>query len=641
METSNSSYKNITIILLTGLACLIILKLLSISYPLYALIPLLKAMFLTAIHFIYGFSLLKLFKTSSPIQKESFTAIVAKSFSLGLIASTLYFFAAGMLKLLVLPVFLLYYLLPLPLLFLLRKQKHELMDSLHSFFKRPAVEYLVFLLPLIYAALPSSFYDTLAYHLGIPNLYIQNTAIISTPQLFYANTFIYYELSMIPAIFAGDMVPRLFHLLTGTLLILTAIDYAVSFYEIKKRYMLTLAIITMPMTVFLLTAVKNDLPSALFILMGMVTFPNYKHKHTQSVILSAVFWGFAIGVKYTNIIPLAVFVLVQLVTAIKSKKIMLFGKRMILAGLIVFAFMLPLMMKNYLFTGNPIFPFAANVFENKIEQWDQTRLDALKTDAKKLFHSAKDVLKAPLTLSFEDAGSGGRIGPLFLMFLPLLFFIRGKTLRNRWGWLYFSLAIILIGGHFKLSTRVWYIAFLLLCMYVITAYETLSGKIQQIMTVLFFGAVALNLFNAFGLHEYLYRSHDLYTGRISIKEYKINTFTAFSAIDYVNSNTPKDAKVLMVGEARGYYLKRPYQIASGYDYSILKKYIQSSRYPGEFIDNIKADGFQYIIFDSIEFQRLQKGYKRLTPDEAQRAAGVLMQLPKQFEKDGVMVLELL
>jgi hypothetical protein len=611
-------------------AVIILMNLIAVSYLLYVILPMLKALFLILINVIYGFSAMKLVSRENLDDHEPVPFIYV--FSIGLIFTTLFFFLASFLKILDTPVLILYYILPLLLLpLLLKKQGAAFTLSLKSFLQRPAVEYLVFLFPLIYAALPSSFYDTLAYHLGIPNLYLQNGGFIETPQLFYANTFIYYEISSIPAVFTGDMVPRLFHLLIGVILVLSVIDFAVDYFKITKRYVLLLTIVSMPMTIFLMTAVKNDLPCALFILAGIMSFQKDRK------LLSAVFWGFAIGVKYTNIIPLGLFLLFQFILSVKEKRSTIFLKQMVVFGLIITGILMPLLVKNYLYTGNPVFPFLYRNFDNRLTYWDTTRLDALKKDAKKVFYSVGDVLKFPFTLSFDELGSGGRVGPLFLMFLPFLFFKRKKKVYL----LLFALATLLLGANFKLSTRVWYIAFLLLSIYVTMAYESLEGAARKIMTGLFFIVIAFNLFNSFGLHEYLYRSHDLFTGKVSIEEYKGLAFPAYKAIAYVNDNTPQGARVLVVGEGKSYYLKRPYFVSSGYDYSILKKYLEKSRYPGDFIAALKADGIRYIIFDSVEFKRLQSGYNRLSAEEFNRAISYLRQMPVLFNEDEVLVLEIL
>ena len=636
-------------ILLTVVAVIIFLNLLVTGYPFFVILPFLKALFLVLVNVAYGYTFLLLpgFLKSKKDEDRKPTEIdFFAAFGVGFIFTTAFFFIASWLKLLTVPFILLYFVFPLPLIFILnRKFNTEILGTLKHFFQRPAVEYLVFLFPLVYAILPSSFYDTLAYHLGIPNLYLQNGGFIPTPQLFYANTFIYYEIATIPAVFAGDMVPRLFHLLMGCLLVWGIIDFAVAYWGIKKRYILLLTVVSMPMTMFILTAVKNDLPCAVFIFLGIRAFLLDKK------IVSALFWGFAIGVKYTNIVPLAVFLLLQLFLAVKEKRFRMFFRDMIVFGVICLAIISPLLVKNYVYTGNPVFPFLHNTFDNKIQYWDVSRLEALKQDAKKLFYSFKDLMKFPAAISFEELGSGGRVGPLFLIFLPFLAFGIPSTRQKFKGrnspfvLLGFALFTLLIGGYAKLSTRVWYIAFLIMSIYVALAYEELHeqspGAVRKVMTVIFFTVVGFNVVNGFGLQEFLYRSHDLFTGKVGIAEYKSLTFPASQAFEFVNENTPVDARVLLVGEGRSYYLKRPYDLASGYDYSILKRYLSHSQLPGELSRALKAEGFKYIVFDSVEFQRLQQQYNRLSMEEADRVIAFLKQLPVLFNKEGVLVLALL
>jgi hypothetical protein len=148
-----------------------------IRYPADFILPLLKAFLLAAGVFIYGFSLNLLFKAK---KIEFFSA-----FASGLIFTTFYFYLISFFKILIPFTIILFYLLPLTLLFyLIKKKKAVFQHTLQTFFKRPAKEYIIFLFPLIYASLPSSFYDTLVYHLGVPNLYLQHQGFIAAPQLF-------------------------------------------------------------------------------------------------------------------------------------------------------------------------------------------------------------------------------------------------------------------------------------------------------------------------------------------------------------------------------------------------------------------------------------------------------------------------
>jgi hypothetical protein len=621
--------------LLIAVAVILTLNLVTSSYLLHIILPLAKALYLVLVLYIYGSIFMNLFghkqnKDMETGQIAGFTSAIA----VGLIFTTFFFYLVSIFKILSHWVLILFYLAPLFFLLFILKNKNRktsvyVIKNLRAFLKRPAYEYLIFIFPLIYAALPPSFYDSLAYHLGIPNLYLQNHGFIPTPQFFYANTFIYYEISLIPAVFAGDLVPRLFHLLIGIILVLSAMDFAIHHFKIHKRHILLLTIISMPMTIFLITAVKNDLPSALFLLLGVYYFLKDKKY------LSALFWGFSIGIKYTNCIPPAVFLLLYFIKSIKEKHLPTYLKQLVVFGLIIIAVLVPLTVKNYIFTGNPIFPFFHRCFDNKIQYWDATRFTLLEQDAKKLFHSLTDVLKFPISISFEELGSGGIVGPLFLMFLPFLVIKREKRLLL----LGFALLTLLVGANFKLSTRVWYIAFIFLSIYAAIAYESIS---QKIMTVLFFIIIGFNVLTAFGLHEHLYRSYSLFSGKLSVEEYKADAFPTYRAIAFANKEIPPGSPILIVGEAKSYYLKHPYSVASGYDYSILKKYLEKSRTVEEFIAAVKADGFEYIILNLFEFNRLQRDYKRLTEVEHKKALAFLNVLPRVFreEKDGVYVLRI-
>ncbi len=583
-----------------------------IRYPIDFLLPLLKALWLVAGIFIYGFFFNLLFK-----EKEvEFTDACAA----GLVFTTLFFFLISFFKILVPFIIILFYLLPLLLLyFIIKRKKHYLQQTLQSFFQRPAKEYLIFLFPLIYASLPSSFYDTLVYHLGIPNLYLQHQGFVSTPQFLFANTSIYYEISLIPAVFAGDLVPRLFHFLVGVIFLLSLVDFAVQFFNVKKRFILLLLLVSMPVTIFLLTTVKNDLLSAFFILTGI------KYYLKNRVKLSALFWGFSIGVKYFNALALGIFLILVF---FKEKKLKLNVRVIFIFGLIAAGILLPLFIKNYVLIGNPFFPFFNNHFPN--EYFDDSRYAAMKADVGTNIHSVRDLIKFPYTLSFYELGSGGIVGVQFLIFLPFLILKKQKKLFL----LVFSLLFLLVGANFTASIRFMYTAFAILSIYIVLVYQTLDIPGIKIMKYLFFLIIGLNVITSFGFHERSYRAYYLYSGKLDIEQYKTSTFPSYPAVAYVNKNAPEDSNVLVVGDARNYYLKRPYSVSSSIDYSILKKYLSISHTYQDFIAALKQDNINYIICNSSEFERLHKDYNRLTKEEMIKFSNFLNDLKlKQVFKE--------
>jgi hypothetical protein len=94
-----------------------------------------------------------------------------------------------------------------------------------------------------------------------------------------------------------------------------------------------------------------------------------------------------------------------------------------------------------------------------------------------------------------------------------------------------------------------------------------------------------------------------------------------------------------VGEARNYYLKRPYLVASGIDYSILKKYLKQSESAEEFLDALRNDKIDYIILNLGEFNRLQREYHRLDENQWRKMALYLRHLQSKmvFQQKGIFV----
>jgi hypothetical protein len=607
---------------LVGAAVVFTLHALLPKYPGHIILPLVKALLLAAVVFIYGFFIMVCFK--SPDDKIELPA----AFATGLMFAAFYFYLVSMLKLLVPAAIYLFYAVPVLLVLIgLKKHGAALGESMGAFFKRSPLEYPAFFLPFIYASLPSSYYDALVYHLGIPNLYLQHSGFVETAQFLFANTSIYYEISLIPAVFAGDMVPRFFHFLIGVIFLLAAADFAEETFGIKKRHILLLLLLSMPMSFFLLSTVKNDLVSAFFILLGV------RFLLKKRFLLSAFFWGFALGIKYVNVVPMFIFLVVFF---IKEKRVPL--KKVLVFGLVVMAVVIPLLVKNYIFIKNPFFPFFSDCF--KTEYWDASRAALMRSDVGKMYHSPVDLLKLPYTVSFGVLGFGGTVGAQFLVFLPFLLLLR-TSLKGKWLLLIFSLLTLFVGGYFSGSVRFVYIVFVYLSFYLAVVYET-PGVGRGIFKYLFFVVIVLNFVMGLAFQEQMYRSYPLLVGKQDIEAYRALIFPAYPAFVYVNRHAAPGAGVLLAGEARNYYLKRPYRVSSGIDYSILKKYLTRAGNVETFLKVLGDDGIDYIVFNLDEFNRLQRQYHGLDGSAWQKWVSFLQPLQSRivFDRSGVFVFKL-
>jgi hypothetical protein len=596
--------------ILSAAAVIFTLNLLFFNYSLHVLLPLLAALLLLLALVGLGDALAAWLSAAA--------AGVLDKAALGLMAAAAYFYLAGSFGALNRWTVLLFFAAAAAtsgVRFFSGPGRADAREGLRRFLSRPAAEFAVFLFPLAYAALPPTFYDSLVYHLGIPNLYLQSGGFVATPQFVYANTFIYYEISLIPAVFLGDLVPSLFHFLLGTVFVLAVADEAVERWGVQKKAHVVLALVSLPMTLFLLATCKNDLASAIFIFLAIRQFQRDHWK------LSAAFWGFAVGIKYFNLLPLAVFLLV----ACKPWKRAGLKKGLLMALIVVLA-VSPLLLKNLRFTGNPFFPFMQRAFP--AAYWDADRFQRLQDDVGRTARTPGDLARLPYSLSFFNHGYGGLVGPLFLVFLPFL--LLGKTRDARW--LLWALLVLVAAAWLTASLRFVYIAFVVLTIFAVRAYEAAGGRLLK---AVFYSLLAMNFVMGFAMLETFYQAHTLLGAGYSPEQYREHFFPAYPVFAYINKNTPPGARVLLAGEARNFYLKRPYRLSTALDYCILKKYLQGSPDAGAFVAAMKGDGFSYLVVSFSELDRLQRGYAILSAAEMEKLLAFLRTLAPLFRHGSV------
>jgi hypothetical protein len=599
-------------VILSAAAVLFSLNLLLFNYSQHVILPLLGALFLLAALLGLGDGVAWLFRARA--------AGVMEKAALGLMAAAAYFYLVcflGILNPLTVWLFFAVSLASGALGWLVREGKRESWESLHRFFSRPLVEYSPFLLPLVYAALPPTFYDSLVYHLGIPNLYLQSGGFVPTPWFVFANTFIYYEISLIPAVFLGDQVPRLFHFLLGTLFVLAVADEAVESWGVRKRLNLVLALSSLPMTLFLLTTCKNDLAGAIFVFLAIMRYRRGDWK------LSAVFWGFAVGIKYSNLLPLALFMLVAFKPWRKADL-----KKLALMGLVVVLAVTPLLVKNFRFTGNPVFPFLNGAFPSA--NWDAGLFSGFQREVGVMVHSPAEALRLPYDLSFFNHGYGGLVGPLFLVFLPFL--LLGPVREKQW--LLWALLVLAAVPFFTSSLRYVFAVFVVLAIFAVRAFEASATKLLRTLFPLL---ISMNFIMGFAMLEKFYQAHLLLGGACSSEQYRERFFPTYPAFDHVNRQTPPGAKVLLVGEARNFYLKRPYRLSSAHDRCIVKKYLGAAGDANSFIAAVRADGFSYLLVSFSELERLQAAYGILTAAEKEKLLLFLRAMTPEFRQGALAV----
>ena len=305
---------------------------------------------------------------------------------------------------------------------------------------------------LLVALLPPTDWDGLFYHLTGPKLYLQAGGVtggIDIPHLNFPSLMeMLYAWAML---LRGDIAAKLLHTLFG--LLLGGLVYLTARCLLKKEaaWPSVLIYASMPMVGTLAGWAYNDLALAFFQLASLYVFvkyqigratrqqsnrstgrqpgkwPNLKPKISNPgwLVLSGIFAGLAMGLKYTSFVTPIVIIVLILWQAIRHRSGNLESKTLLL-NLALFSLSalvtaLPWYAKNWAFTDNPVYPFLFGLFNGRY--WDGFRADWYAAAGTGIGWHPTTLLALPwlLTLGVRDMNYwDGRTGPLLLLFLPLI-----------------------------------------------------------------------------------------------------------------------------------------------------------------------------------------------------------------------------
>ncbi|MCS7265516.1 MAG: glycosyltransferase family 39 protein [Armatimonadetes bacterium] len=213
-------------------------------------------------------------------------------------------------------------------------------------------------------------WDSLSYHLAIPKLYwldgrIQYIAFSHHAQ-FPMNAQMLYLLGLGLTGLKSTSVAKLFHWLFFAVCQLTLLCWGTAFRERSLKLGLVAAVFfaSLPVAFFEATTAYVDLALTAYGLLSLFAISRF---HSQPdgkwLILAGIFAGAAAGTKYTGLL------LIALIVPLGAWAIKRVGEprwSQLAAGtLIAVLIASPWYFKNWLWTGNPVFPFAYEIFGGK------------------------------------------------------------------------------------------------------------------------------------------------------------------------------------------------------------------------------------------------------------------------------------
>jgi hypothetical protein len=478
---------------------------------------------------------------------------------------------------------------------------------------------LLLLLMALGAAAPPSGndWDGLSYHLAVPKVYLSHGRVLFIPYDHHSNfPFAQEMLYTLGLAFAGVGPARLFHTLMGAL---CAAAVALLWRRLTGPRLMTLPallLLSSPMVAWCGTVAYNDLALALYVFLaayGVVawlisTEANAGQRAIDArgwLMLAGVCAGFALGVKMTAMIPVALLALWIAMPARGAQPRPARTRALVLFLLPAVAVGAPWYVRSWVWTGNPVYPFFYSVFGGTNWNAQAAAMYAQEQASYGVGRSLAAILMLPYTLTFhpelfsKGVGVFGSPGPFalgLLVLLPLTRPVARKLAGLGWIALGYGVVWILLSQQSRYLVPIMPML-AMLAAWVVARYGAASVPEAGRWLRLGLGTLLAcqTAVLAWLVWTLVAPGLPVVLGAEPAEQYLSRTLEVYPAERWINEHTPRDAKVLLFEETRGFYLDRQYMWANPGHHTLIP--YERFRTPGDMLAYFRAHGFSYILLN--------------------------------------------
>jgi len=497
---------------------------------------------------------------------------------------------------------------------------------------------LVFLLIcsiIVLATVPPVSRDALTYHLAIPKLYLKHGGVYEIPFMPHSYFPMNLELLyLIPLYFGNDIIPKYIHFVFALLTAFLIFSYLWKRINLHYGLLGVIFFLSIPVIAKLSITVYVDLGLMFFSTASLLLLLRWIQDGfpLKFLILSASFCGLALGTKYNGLITL--FLLTLFVPFLYSRYTQ--GKKPgflkaagcgILFLSVALLFFSPWMIRNHLWTNNPIYPLYEHWLNPENAIYRQA-VDFL-TYRSLVYHETWwQMALLPVRVFFQGQDGNpqyfdGRLNP-FLLLLPFIAFYRigrdPKVIRNEKKIMLIFGALFFVFGFFSSALRIRYISpiippLVILSIFgikkmALTVSENYSGTIKHIALGIIFALVSLSLCmnGSYILNQFRYAAPFSYLkGTVTRDQYIVRYRPEYATMRYMNENLPADVRILFIYLGnRGYYCDREYVFDMNNNRSTLHQLVKMSDKPEKILGGLREMGITHLLINYDIFDRWVK-----------------------------------
>lgn len=433
----------------------------------------------------------------------------------------------------------------------------------------------------LFSLMPPTAWDTQTYHLVVAKVAMESGRIDSPPDIVYFSFPSLVEMLFLAGmLLKGDIAAQLVHFEFLLLTLGATWAFGRRYFNAHVGWLALAFLVAVPSLVVVSTWAYVDTALVFYTFAAFYAIVIARERQDLSgFVLSGAFAGFAMGVKYTAaIVPVALVLLLLLSERTRQwRDIITFG---FAAGITA----APWFLRNLVFMGNPFYPFAFGG-----PYWDSFRAEWFSRFGTGLLNAPLQLLTAPwdATIMGREGGLGysATIGPLLLALAPLLLLSwvvlrrpssapstgdssEARIIRDLLvfgGVLYLFWLVGIAESKLLLQTRLLFPAFPALALLAAAALDRLQALDLPQFSIHRFARLLIILIASLGLFSYMLAFAQAsplayLTGSMSrtqVLDRDLGDY--YHAVQFINTELPRNVRVISLWEPRSYYISRPVQ----------------------------------------------------------------------------------
>lgn len=473
------------------------------------------------------------------------------------------------------------------------------------------------LFTLVLALAPITYYDSLVYHLALPAAYLRAQHWVGLTDLIYSAFPQTTEMLWTLGLLVGDAVTvNLLSWSLSVLILLLVIAFGKRFLQVATG--LWAAGLMMVMPAFMLLSSGGYVENALTLFSFASLYAaclGSQSKSQRLFLLSGLFAGWAMGTKYTGVIP--AFLTGLLIVWNMSREV---DKRDVWRAGALYAFsavllMSPWLIKNMYYVGNPVFPFFYNWGASALNPWLNQGAAGYFSGITEYAHRSLNELPVLLWQMLIDpirfGGGADVLGNLgwtpFIAFLPGLALVRKQSKAGVQCLVYASLFFMLWGTNRPVLR---FLMPLLPVLALLVAEGWINGIARQPRWVLWVFRSFLGLFVGSGLFLFFFVTHifspfDVALGLEDKDVYLTQKIDYYGAANFINTQLPRQGVLVYVfGDQRGYYYERPIRLSPIFSLNRLVQWANAASTAEALQKKLQDEGITHVLVNRSEMKRL-------------------------------------